>query len=56
MTNDTKSVASLVYWRDGVSVEEAQKIMNELVDRGLVQCETTRDYQSEFGSPVWYIP
>lgn len=50
------SVASLVYWKPGVSVDEAQRIMNELVDRGLVDCETTREYCSTLGGPVWYIP
>ena len=54
--NDLMNVASLIHFRDGISLKEAQMIIKELENKGLIQSHTTREYQAAFGCPVWYIP
>ena len=42
--NDLMNVASLIHFRDGISLKEAQMIIKELENKGLIQSHT------------WYIP
>ena len=51
-----KSIASLIYWNDNVSQEEIEIVINSLKEKGLIFNEDTREYNYDFGSPVWYIP
>jgi hypothetical protein len=54
--DDRKNVASLVFFRDDVSLAEAERVIAELTRKGIVTHSTTREYQDAFGGPVWYIP
>lgn len=54
--NDPQSVASLIYFRDGISLGEAERIIRELENKNLIHSHTTREYNEAWGSPVWYIP
>lgn len=50
------STASLIYWQDNVSKEEIEIIINDLKNKGLIFSDDTREYNYDFGSPVWYVP
>ena len=54
--NDPVSVSSLIHFADGVTLEQARAAVRELYKKGLVNSDTTREYQEAFGLPVWYIP
>jgi hypothetical protein len=54
--NDSPSVASVVYFKDGVTKERVEKWLNKLMEQGYVVGHDTREYQDAFGSPTWYIP
>jgi hypothetical protein len=54
--NDPVSVASLIHFADGVTLEQAKAAIMKLERQGLIMGHTTREYQEAFGSPVWYIP
>jgi hypothetical protein len=54
--NDPKNIASLLYWRDGISVEEVNRIIANLKGRGLVTHSNTEEYIDAMGGPVLYFP
>ena len=56
-------VGAVIEFADGVSKEEAEKALKELVDKGLIDVEGNvekkvhvHEYEPEWGGPVWYIP
>jgi hypothetical protein len=51
-----KEIASLIYWKSDLTKEEVEKVIWELSIKGLIQSETTREYNPCEGEPVWYIP
>jgi len=54
--NEKQSVASLIYWKDGVSKEDADQVIKELQASGMIESNDTREYNEAWGSPCWYIP
>ena len=54
--NDSKSVASLIYFRDGITLKEVETVIEELKQRGLITHSKTQDYIDAFGGPVLYFP
>ncbi len=52
----TTEIASLIYWNNGVTKDEVDTVIRELIRRRLVHSETTREYNPNYGGPVWYIP
>ena len=54
--NPTQSGVVLLF-RDGTSPEDAQKIVNKLAEQGDIEnCPRVRQFDPEWGQPVWYIP
>ncbi len=53
---ENQNVASLIFFADGVTKEQAEKAIQKLVNQGLVVSATTREYNPQYGEPVWYIP
>jgi hypothetical protein len=51
-----KAVASLIYWTDAAEKERIERWIKKLQDQGFVQNSTTREYNPDWGCPVWYIP
>ena len=64
-----KRVAALVYFEDGTTLEQAATVLREMKTtldnhehaneslRGCaVENAVVNEYDSEIGSPVWYIP
>ena len=50
------SIATLIYWNDVADKEKIEAAIQKLKDEGLLYSETTKEYRSEWGGPVWYIP
>lgn len=55
MENQTE-IASLIYWNTGITKKAIERVIQELIRRGMVHSDTTREYNTEIGGPVWYIP
>ena len=53
---NNKSIASLIYFADGIEKERVEKWIKKLMDEGHVVSHDTREYDPVFGDPVWYIP
>lgn len=67
-----RRVGALIVFREGVTVNEASKVIREMEARGLVDREAwveqkdgkyvpasttpVHSYNPDHGSPVWYIP
>lgn len=61
MTRNTfdsqQMVGAVIVFTEGTSVEKAQKFLNEMAERGILQYEVNaREFDSRYGGPVWYIP
>ena len=56
MKSDKKQVASLIYFADDVTKERVEAWIKKLMEQGHVTAHTTREYDENYGSPVWYIP
>ena len=51
------SVASLIYFTDGVSKERVDRWVAKLVEQGYARRADTREYDGSHGEgPCWYIP
>ena len=53
---EEKAIASLIYWAPGVERDRVERWLKKLQEQGYIQSETTREYDSSIGEPVWYIP
>lgn len=51
-----KEIASIVHWGSHLTKEEIEEILERLKYEGAVFTHDTREYNSEHGEPVWYIP
>lgn len=47
-------VAALVYFKEGVSVEEAKRHLEKLKE--VIDWKEVHDFDSNLGRPIWYIP
>lgn len=63
MAKEKKAVAALVYFGEGATVAEVERILLKLqveLDRAkgptTLQSAIVDSYNPEWGSPVWYIP
>jgi hypothetical protein len=54
--DEPTAIASLIYWAPGVDRARIERWLQKLQEQGYVEGETTREYNPEHGSPVWYIP
>lgn len=54
--NDEKSIASLIYWKDGVEKERIERWLKKLQEQGHLHSHVTHEYTPEYGEPCWYIP
>ena len=52
----TTCVASLIYFSNEVDKERVEKWIKKLMDEGHIVSHDTREYDEQFGEPVWYIP
>ena len=51
-----KSVASLIYFKDGIEKARIERWIQKLKEQGYVQAHVTKEYNPAHGEPVWYIP
>lgn len=56
-----KNVASLIYFPEGITKEEAEEYIRRLnkaleKELGTGVGAITKEYDPDWGSPVWYIP
>ena len=56
MKANHKSNASLIFWKDDVEKERIERWIAKLMEQGHVVGHTTREYDAQYGEPVWYIP
>lgn len=54
--DERKAVASLIYFSDHVTKERVERWIEKLKAEGHVVGSVTREYEPEYGEPVWYIP
>ncbi len=52
----TTMVGAVVTFPEGTTREEAQTLLDQLMNRGAINRSKAREYCEEDGSPVWYIP
>ncbi len=52
--NEQMVGAVLVFKSD--DVERVQEFLNRLVERDIIQPATAREFNPQYGGPVWYIP
>lgn len=50
-----KRVASLIYFADEVDCERVERWIAKLKEQNHVVGSVTREYDPEYGEPVWYI-
>lgn len=50
------SVGAVVTFKPGINRDEANKVLNELARRGIINWTQAHEYDSSMGGPVWYIP
>jgi hypothetical protein len=50
------AVASVVYWSARYTKEEVDTVIQELMEKGMIEGHDTRKYTSAWGGPVFYIP
>jgi hypothetical protein len=55
-SKERKAVASLIYFEDHVTKERVEKWIAKLKAQGHVVGSVTREYDTGYGEPVWYIP
>lgn len=53
---NTNAVGAVLKFCPGSSVEQVQAFLDRLVERGIIEPTTAQGYNSNNGSPVWYIP
>jgi len=51
-----KSVATIIYWKDGTSTIRIDNWIKTLKEKGHVEHAITNEYEEKYGAPVWYIP
>jgi hypothetical protein len=55
-----KRLGVVLVFRKDVTAEEAQRLIQELCDSAVVDRKAAntqvREYDDEYGGPVWYIP
>jgi hypothetical protein len=54
--NENTEVASLIYFKPGISRERVLQWIAKLEEKGVIQGHATHEYNPEYGAPVWYIP
>jgi transcription initiation factor IIE alpha subunit len=54
--NEEKSIASLIYWKDGVDKERIERWIQKLQEQDFVLAHVTKEYNPAHGEPCWYIP
>lgn len=55
-SKERKRVASLIYFADEVERERVERWIAKLKKQGHVVGSVTKEYDSGYGEPVWYIP
>ncbi len=56
MNDEQTSIATLIYWKDGVEKERIERWLKKLKEQGFIEGETTNEYNPNYGGHVWYIP
>jgi hypothetical protein len=54
--HENKQVASLIYWKNAEEMERILRWIKNLEEKGHVRSAITREYNEDWGHPVWYIP
>jgi hypothetical protein len=54
--NETRQIASLIYFKHGVKKERILRWIKALEEKGVIDGAVTQEYNPELGEPVWYIP
>ena len=50
------AIASLIHWSPNVPKERIERWLEKLKEEGHIISETTQEYETKWGCPVWYIP
>jgi hypothetical protein len=50
------NVGAVLVFVEGMDLEEAERIIEDLKKKGLVDSADVRQFEGTHGSPVWYVP
>lgn len=54
--NKEPNVASLIFFKPGVDIERVERWIKALEEKGVIDGSVTKEYDSTYGDPCWYIP
>lgn len=52
---DTR-VGAVIVFRPGTDVAKAQKFLDAMLERDIIEPTEARAFNGDYGTPVWYVP
>ena len=53
---DANQAGTLIIFKEGVDVERIKKWIKQLEKKNVIKFSYTKEFNPNYGSPVWYIP